>query len=247
MTLIGALVAPRLVAKIGAKRQLVLGPILSTIGLLWMSFLSFGDSYWTHMFFPLALFGLGIGISFVPMTLTATAGVPMKEAGLASGLINTTRTGWRRSRSRGAATVAASVARDDHSSARSVAAALTSGYDRAFLIAGLLLLVGAGLALLISSNPPVASSSTAEGGETRLSQAPAPVEPAVEGVPDVVQRVGSKSAAISRRQIGISAVPVVGRWDTSTLAETGRTSASDFGRRETTRPPCSRGKARQGR
>ena len=37
------------------------------------------------------LIGLGIGLSFVPMTLSATAGVPVHEAGLASGLINTTR------------------------------------------------------------------------------------------------------------------------------------------------------------
>jgi hypothetical protein len=40
---------------------------------------------------PVILIGLGIGMSFVPMTLSATAGVPPHEAGLASGFINTTR------------------------------------------------------------------------------------------------------------------------------------------------------------
>jgi EmrB/QacA subfamily drug resistance transporter len=153
MTLLGALVAPRVVAVIGAKRQLVLGPTFSAFGLLWISDLSFGASYWVHMFGPLALFGLGIGLSFVPMTLTATAGVPPKEAGLASGLINTTRQMGGAVGLAVLATLAAGTTRDDHFSARSAQAALTSGYDRAFLVAGLLLLVGAGLAMFIRSAP----------------------------------------------------------------------------------------------
>ncbi len=40
---------------------------------------------------PLAVAGLGIGLTFVPMTMAATTGVPPDEAGLASGLINTSR------------------------------------------------------------------------------------------------------------------------------------------------------------
>jgi Major Facilitator Superfamily len=91
ITLAGSLIAARLVARIGARRQLLLGPVLAAAGLLWMSFLSFGDGYWTHMFVPLVLFGLGIGTTFTPMTLTATAGIPPAEAGLASGLVNTSR------------------------------------------------------------------------------------------------------------------------------------------------------------
>jgi EmrB/QacA subfamily drug resistance transporter len=194
MTLIGALAAPRLVAKIGAKRQLVLGPTLSAIGLLWMSFLSFGDGYWTHMFLPFALFGLGVGTSFVPMTLTATTGVPIEEAGLASGLINTTRQVGGALGLAVLATLAANVTRDDRSSARSVAAALTSGYDRAFLIAGLLLIVGAGFALFIPSRSATATVDTrqgtsepsAEAPESKLSCDEAPSEPAK---PDSTDRV----------------------------------------------------------
>ncbi len=44
-----------------------------------------------HVLGPEILIGLGFGLSFIPMTLSATAGVPVHEAGLASGLINTTR------------------------------------------------------------------------------------------------------------------------------------------------------------
>jgi EmrB/QacA subfamily drug resistance transporter len=183
MTLIGALAAPRLVAKIGAKRQLVVGPSLSAIGLLWMSFLSLGDSYWTHMFFPLALFGLGVGTSFVPMTLTATAGVPIEEAGLASGLINTTRQVGGAVGLAVLATLAASVTRDDRSSARSLQVALTSGYDRAFLVGGLLLLVGAGLALFISTPSATANVAVRQGvpstSQLEPSRDESPREPAI--------------------------------------------------------------------
>jgi MFS family permease len=163
MTLVGALAAPRLVAAIGAKRQLMLGPTLAAAGLLWMSVLSFGASYWVHMFGPLALFGLGIGLSFVPMTLVATAEIPPEEAGLASGLINTTRQMGGAVGLALLATLAAGTTRDDHSTAHSSQAALTSGYDRAFLIAGLLLLAGAALALFIRSAPEAPSLN--RGGE----------------------------------------------------------------------------------
>jgi len=159
MTLAGALAASRLVARIGARRQLVLGPVMSAAGLLWMSFLSFGDGYWTQMFVPLALFGLGIGTTFVPMTLTATAGVPSAQAGLASGLVNTARQIGGAVGLAVLATLAASATRDSHQAAHSVQAALTAGYDRAFLAAGVLLLVGAGLALLIRSETPARPSA----------------------------------------------------------------------------------------
>jgi EmrB/QacA subfamily drug resistance transporter len=151
VTLGSALFAPRLVAKIGAKRQLVLGPSLAGIGLVWMSFLPFGGAYWAHMFGPLVIFGLGIGTSFVPMTLTATAGVPAEQAGLASGLINTTRQTGGALGLAVLATIAASATRSQRLVVPSVKSALTNGYDRAFLIAGIFLFVGAGLALFIES------------------------------------------------------------------------------------------------
>ncbi len=161
MTLAGSLAGPRLVARIGARRELVLGPVLSAAGLLWMSCLSFGDGYWAHMFVPLALFGLGVGTTFMPMTLTATAGVPPAQAGLTSGLVNTTRQIGGAVGLAVLATLAATATRDSRSSGYSIQAALTAGYDRAFLIAGLLLLIGAGLALLIRAEPPASAPGAA--------------------------------------------------------------------------------------
>jgi EmrB/QacA subfamily drug resistance transporter len=169
MTLVGSLNAARLVARIGARWQLVLGPVLSAAGLVWMSFLSFGDGYLTHMLVPLVLFGLGVGTTFVPMTLTATAGVLPAQAGLAAGLVNTARQVGGAVGLAVLATLASSATRDSRLSAGSVQAAMTTGYDRAFLIAGLLLAVGAGLALLIRSQAPARAPGTV--GEVTASPA----------------------------------------------------------------------------
>ena len=167
MTLTGALVAPRLVTVIGAKRQLMVGPAVAAFGLLWMSLLSFSDGYWAHMFGPLALFGLGIGLSFVPMTLTATTGVPAKEAGLASGLINPTRQIGGAVGLAVLATLATSTTRSHVAAGRSPQVALTAGYDKAFLVAGVLLILGAGLAVFIRtpSSARVAGSTTGDSDE----------------------------------------------------------------------------------
>jgi len=172
MTLAGSLSAPRLVARIGARRQLVLGPVLSAAGLLWMSFLSFGAGYWAHMFVPLALFGLGVGTTFVPMTLTATAGVLPQQAGLASGLINTTRQIGGAVGLAVLATIAAGAGEAARSSGHSVQVALTMGYDRAFLVAGLLLLAGAGLALLVRSGARGGAGVVAASPVTARADAP---------------------------------------------------------------------------
>ena len=90
-TLAGALIGTRLVQVIGARRQLVLGPGLAAVACSGSPPSGPATPTSPMCSGPLILIGLGIGMSFVPMTLSATAGVPPHEAGLASGLINTTR------------------------------------------------------------------------------------------------------------------------------------------------------------
>ena len=73
-TLAGALIGTRLVQVIGARRQLVLGPGLAAGGLFWLSTIGAGDAYLSHVLGPVILIGLGIGMSFVPMTLRRPPG-----------------------------------------------------------------------------------------------------------------------------------------------------------------------------
>jgi MFS family permease len=134
---------------IGARNQLMLGPGMAAVGLLWLSRVGAGDAYLIHVLGPVVLIGLGIGMSFVPMTLAATAGVPMHEAGLASGLINTTRQIGGALGLAVMATVATSIAAGHGAGHHAVDASLTSGYRAAFVMAGCGLIIGALLATLL--------------------------------------------------------------------------------------------------
>jgi EmrB/QacA subfamily drug resistance transporter len=153
-TLIGAIVGTRLVARIGVRRQLVIGPSLAAVGMFWLATLSVGAAYPAHILGPLVLVGIGLGMSFVPMTIAATTGMPVHQAGLASALINTTRQMGGAVGLAVMATVASSAATAAHGSF----AGLTTGYDRAFLIAAVALVVGAALSFVI----PKPSAEAAE-------------------------------------------------------------------------------------
>ena len=149
-TLVGALVASRIVHIVGARNQLMLGLGIAALGLLWLSRVQAGDPYLSHILGPEILIGIGFGLSFIPMTLSATAGVPVHEAGLASGLINTTRQIGGALGLAIMATVATGiVASHESSHPHAAPAALTAGYRAAFLIAGGVMLVGVLLAALL--------------------------------------------------------------------------------------------------
>ncbi len=168
--LFAALPAARIVARIGARRQLTVGLLLAATGLAWMTQLTPGDGYWSGVFLPGLLVGAGFGLSFVPMTMGATAGMPPQQAGLASGLVNTTRQVGGAIGLAVTATVAGSVhARS--AAPHVVAAALTTGYDRAFGVGAAVLVAGALVALLLP-------------GRLGIAQRPAPAGDSAE--PEVV-------------------------------------------------------------
>jgi len=109
------------------------------------------------LFGPLVMTGFGFGLSFVPMTMTATGGLPPSQAGLAAGLVNTTRQVGGAIGLAVMGTVAANAASQNNGTVGSVSSALTNGYDRAFLIGACALLVAVGLALLLPGKSPVAA------------------------------------------------------------------------------------------
>jgi hypothetical protein len=97
---------------------------------------------------PSLLVAVGIGMSFVPATISAVSGVAPQEAGLASGLVNTSRLFGG---ALGLAILAAlATARTDAHHAVGVAAthaALTSGFHQAFIVAAAFSLAGGFVAL----------------------------------------------------------------------------------------------------
>jgi EmrB/QacA subfamily drug resistance transporter len=148
-TLGGALIASRIVHHLGIRRQLIIAPLFTIAGLFWLHNVVPGSGYLSAVFGPLALIGIGVGLTFVPMTLAATTGVPHHQAGLASGLINTSRQLGGAIGLAVLATIAASTAQHHGSGAHAIAAALTKGYDRAFLVMAIVAIVGAITACLI--------------------------------------------------------------------------------------------------
>jgi EmrB/QacA subfamily drug resistance transporter len=82
---------PRFIQKIGAKPMMIAGPILIAVALFLLTRLPVNGSYIKDILPALIILGIGAGMSFVAGTITATTGIPPKESGLASGLLNTTQ------------------------------------------------------------------------------------------------------------------------------------------------------------
>lgn len=78
------------IKRLGVRIFLTTGPLLVALGILWASFLTPTSSYW-NVLGPLVVFGLGMGFSFVPLTLNAVSSVQNHEQGLASSLLNTSQ------------------------------------------------------------------------------------------------------------------------------------------------------------
>jgi EmrB/QacA subfamily drug resistance transporter len=162
--------AGALVNRIGFKNVLVAGMLFVTVALLWFTQVSAGGSYLGDVLGPSILAGIGLGFAFVPVTIAAMAGVAPAEAGLASGLINTTQ------QIGGALGLAILASIANSATARSVAAgnhthavALTHGYSVAFAVGAGFAFVGALLAAgLISSRDSREHSEAARSGELEM-------------------------------------------------------------------------------
>ena len=141
---IGSTAASRIVARVGAKPLLVVGMVLLTLGLAWFSQISAHGTYVGDMLFPSLLAAMGMGLAFVPATISAVAGVAPPEAGLASGLVNTARLfGGALGLAILAAIATSRTNSDLHHGGVTAHAALTSGFQLAFVVAAVFALVGA--------------------------------------------------------------------------------------------------------
>jgi EmrB/QacA subfamily drug resistance transporter len=89
MIMVGATLSSQLVARIGARPLMTVGPFFATAGLLWLSRVSEHSTYAGGLLGPMMLVGLGMGLTFVPLSLVALAKVPDKDSGVASSLLNT--------------------------------------------------------------------------------------------------------------------------------------------------------------
>ncbi|MHB1569217.1 MAG: MFS transporter, partial [Solirubrobacteraceae bacterium] len=87
----GSTIASRGVTRVGPKPLLVTGLASLTVGLAWFTGISPTGSFTGDVLGPSLLTALGIGLAFVPATIASVSGVQRHQAGLASGVVNTSR------------------------------------------------------------------------------------------------------------------------------------------------------------
>lgn len=91
MIMVAAPISGRLTDKIGARWILVTGLSLMTAGILFITTQIDLNTDWQALAPPLIVTGLGMGMTFAPMTAAAMRDVPQRISGSASGILNTTR------------------------------------------------------------------------------------------------------------------------------------------------------------
>jgi EmrB/QacA subfamily drug resistance transporter len=142
-------VAAQLVTRIGVKPVLVSGMAFLTAGLIFFTQVSVGGSYVTDLLPGFLLIGVGIGFSFVPITIAALAGVEPAEAGLASGLINTSQQIGGALGIAALSTIATSRTEDAVSAGTGVPSALVDGFTNAFVAGAIIAGIGIVAALTL--------------------------------------------------------------------------------------------------
>jgi predicted MFS family arabinose efflux permease len=162
--------ASQLVTRLGFKIPLIAGLLLITAGLLWFSQVSAtGGSFAADILGPSLLAAVGLGFAFVSVTIAAVTGTRPNEAGLASGLINTSQQVGGALGLAILATVANTQTKDVLlSGVHNTSIALTKGFDRAFLIGAGFAFAGAILAAVL-----ISSRDSREHAQSAASEAAA--------------------------------------------------------------------------
>ena len=147
--IIWSAVAAQLVTRAGVKPVLLLGMVAITAGVLFFTQVSVGGSYLTDLLPGFLLIGFGLGFSFVPISIAALAGVEPAEAGLASGLINTSQQIGGALGIAALSTIATSRTGDAVATGSAVPDALVHGFTGAFYAGAALAAVGIVAALTL--------------------------------------------------------------------------------------------------
>jgi MFS family permease len=130
--------AEPLIMRFGARRALLTGMVIVAGGLALFIRAPVDGSYVEHVLPVMVLLGLGIGVSFPSLMALAMSGATQEDAGLASGLVNTSAQVGGALGLAVLATLSANRSDNLIAAGRSTASALTSGYHLAFLIGAVL-------------------------------------------------------------------------------------------------------------
>ncbi|WP_164932115.1 MULTISPECIES: MFS transporter [unclassified Streptomyces] len=140
----GSVVATRVTAARTPRASLVPGALLAAAGLAWFAFISPHGGFLTDVLGPCVVTGVGVGLVIAPIVAAATTGVAPREAGMASGLMNSSRQLGGCIGLAALATVAA-----HHTGASTAPAALNDGYALGLAIAAALFAIAAVVAIVV--------------------------------------------------------------------------------------------------
>jgi EmrB/QacA subfamily drug resistance transporter len=142
-------VAAQLVNRIGVKPVIAMGMTLLTVGLAYFTQVSVGGSYLGDLLPGFLLIAAGLGFSFVPISIAALAGVQPSEAGLASGLFNTSQQIGGALGIAALSAVATSTTENAVGSGTALPTALVDGFEAAFIGGAFVALAGIVVALVL--------------------------------------------------------------------------------------------------
>jgi len=156
--------AARLIMRFGARRTLLAGLALIAAGLAFFARIPLDASYVRDVLPSLFLIGVGVGAAFPALMTLAMSGATPSDAGLASGLVNTSAQVGGALGLAVLATVSATRTSDLVSAGLSRAAALTGGYHLAFAVSAVLVVVAiaVGLRVLSEREPATVAQIDAE-------------------------------------------------------------------------------------
>jgi EmrB/QacA subfamily drug resistance transporter len=168
-------VAQTLSTRIGVRRVLPIGLLLSAAGLVLYAQLPVHGHYFWNVFPAFILSGLGLALAFVPMQIASLTGVRSSLAGAASGLINTSQQVGGAIGLAAATTIATTYTAhyvSVHKVSASSGIALTHGFIVAFYVLAALAALGAVVAaVFIESRPTEPQEDVVEVGELQLEAA----------------------------------------------------------------------------
>ena len=169
-------VAQTLATRIGVRRVLPVGLLLSAAGLVLYARLPVHGHYFWDVFPAFLLSGIGLALSFVPTQIASLTGVQPAEAGAASGLINTSQQIGGAIGLAAATTIATTYTSRYVSAHAGVTAssgsALTHGFEIAFYVLAALATLGAIVsAVFIESRPKTSQEEAVEVGAVQMEAA----------------------------------------------------------------------------
>src|SRR5438876_1699010 len=154
--------AAQLVTRVGVKPVLVAGMTALSAGLLYFTQVSVGGTYVGNLLPGFLLISIGIGFSFVPISIAALAGIEPAEAGLASGLINTSQQIGGALGIAALTSIATSTTNTEMASGSALPVALTDGFHSAFFGAAGVAILGILVALFVVRGRDLADAIAAE-------------------------------------------------------------------------------------